>query len=193
MDWRLYNSFVDAFSQFAKTSVADPGCLSRIPDPDFYPSRIPDPKTATKERGENFFFFHTFLCSHKFHKIVNYFSFEVLKKKIWANFQKNCQKALKNMVLGSGIRDPGSGKNLFRIPDPGVKKAPDPGSGSSTLAKTHLKFILARSRSFLLVSTVLMKGLLLGWFIIGYPIFCFLVRYCWDANTCTRTRSSTGT
>ncbi len=22
------------------------------------------------------------------------------------------------MVLGSGIRDPGSGKNLFRIPDP---------------------------------------------------------------------------
>ncbi len=25
-----------------KVSVADPGCLSRIPDPDFYPSRIPD-------------------------------------------------------------------------------------------------------------------------------------------------------
>jgi hypothetical protein len=23
-----------------------------IPDPDFYPSRIPDPKTPTKERGE---------------------------------------------------------------------------------------------------------------------------------------------
>ena len=39
------------------SSVADPGCLSRIPDlripdPDFCPSRIPDPKTATKERGE---------------------------------------------------------------------------------------------------------------------------------------------
>jgi hypothetical protein len=42
-------------------SVADPGCLSRIPDPDFYPSwirisdpgsQIPDPKTATKERGD---------------------------------------------------------------------------------------------------------------------------------------------
>jgi hypothetical protein len=30
------------------------------------------------------------------------------------------------MVLGSGIRDPGSGKNLFRIPDPGVKKHPIP-------------------------------------------------------------------
>ncbi len=37
------------------------------------------------------------------------------------------------MGLGPGIRDPGSGKNLFRIPDPGVKKAPDPGSGSATL------------------------------------------------------------
>jgi hypothetical protein len=32
--------------------IPDPGCLSRIPDPDFYPSRIPDSKTATKERGE---------------------------------------------------------------------------------------------------------------------------------------------
>ncbi len=41
------------------------------------------------------------------------------------------------MALGSGIRDPRSGilKNLFRIPDPGVKKAPDPGSGSATLLK----------------------------------------------------------
>ncbi len=37
------------------------------------------------------------------------------------------------MGLGSGIRDPGSGKNLFRIPDPGIKKTPDPGSGSATL------------------------------------------------------------
>jgi hypothetical protein len=36
-----------------KISVADPGCLSRIPKPDFYPYRIPDPKTATKERGKN--------------------------------------------------------------------------------------------------------------------------------------------
>jgi hypothetical protein len=28
--------------------------------------------------------------------------------------------------MGSGIRDQGNGKNLFRIPDPGVKK----GTGS---------------------------------------------------------------
>ncbi len=41
------------------------------------------------------------------------------------------------MALVSGIRDPGSGKNLFRIPDPGVKKASDPGSGSATLMKLN--------------------------------------------------------
>jgi hypothetical protein len=41
--------------------------------------------------------------------------------------------ALSSQKYGFGIRDPGSGKNLIRIPDPGVKKAPDPGSGSATL------------------------------------------------------------
>jgi hypothetical protein len=44
------------------------------------------------------------------------------------------------MGFGSGIRDPGSGKNLFRIPDPEVKKAPDPGSGSATLAKNVSRY-----------------------------------------------------
>jgi hypothetical protein len=43
------------------SSVADPGCLSRIPDPDFYPSRIPDPKTATKERGEKNYMSNLFM------------------------------------------------------------------------------------------------------------------------------------
>jgi hypothetical protein len=32
-----------------------------IPDPDFYPSRIPDPKTATKERGEKNLLSYLFL------------------------------------------------------------------------------------------------------------------------------------
>jgi hypothetical protein len=48
------------------------------------------------------------------------------------------------MGLGSGIRDPGSGKNLFRIPDPGVKKAPDPGSGSATLPTTPFSLVLSK-------------------------------------------------
>ncbi len=46
-------------------------------------------------------------------------------------YPKNCQK------YGFGIRDSGSGKNLFRIPDPGVKKAPAPGSGSATLLVSY--------------------------------------------------------
>jgi hypothetical protein len=37
------------------------------------------------------------------------------------------------MGLGYGIRNPGSGKNLFRIPDPGAKKHPIPDPGSATL------------------------------------------------------------
>jgi len=61
----------------------------------------------------------SFYVARKYKKIVNYFIFEVLQKNFFAP--------------GSGIRDPGSGKNPFRIPDPGVKKAPDPGSGSATL------------------------------------------------------------
>jgi hypothetical protein len=40
------------------------------PGPDFYPSRIPDPKTATKERGGVF-------CGHKFRKI-EFFFFKLL-------------------------------------------------------------------------------------------------------------------
>ncbi len=61
-------------------------------------------------------------------------------------FSKICHLALKNMDLGSGIRDPGSGKNLFRIPDPGVKKAPDPGSGFATL--TYAKFESSQYEQF---------------------------------------------
>jgi hypothetical protein len=59
-------------------SVADPGCSSWIPDPDFYPSRIPDPKTAAKGRGEKIFVVTAFLEP----QISHYFIFEILKKKI---------------------------------------------------------------------------------------------------------------
>jgi hypothetical protein len=39
------------------------------PDPDFYPSRIPDPKTATKERGEKKFVVITFYVATNFTKL----------------------------------------------------------------------------------------------------------------------------
>ncbi len=40
------------------------------------------------------------------------------------------------------MRGPGSGKNLFLYPDPGFKKAPDPGSGSVTLIFVNSVYIL---------------------------------------------------
>jgi hypothetical protein len=116
-------------------SVADPGCLSRNPDPDFYPSWIPDPKTATKERVEKKL---VVINSHKFHKIVQYSIFAMLKKNFWANFKRIIELFTQKIVkkfskiwawdLGSEIRDPGPGKNLSRIPEPGVKwhLIPDP-------------------------------------------------------------------
>jgi hypothetical protein len=59
-----------------RASVADPGCLSRIPDPDFYQSqipnpgsRIPDPKTGTKERGEKKFVAIPFSVTTNFTKL----------------------------------------------------------------------------------------------------------------------------
>jgi hypothetical protein len=69
--------------------------------------------------------YHTFLWSHKFHKIENYFIFEMLKKKIWANFLRIIELYPKKLSissqkygfgiwdLGSEIQDPGS-----RIQDP---------------------------------------------------------------------------
>ena len=62
--------------------------------------------------------------------------FEVLKKKIWANFQRIIELFTKKIVkklLKIWSWDPGSGKNLFRILDPGVKKHPIPDPGSATL------------------------------------------------------------
>jgi hypothetical protein len=40
-----------------------------IPDPDFYPYRIPDPTTATKEEGENVFVVIPFLGATNFTKM----------------------------------------------------------------------------------------------------------------------------
>jgi hypothetical protein len=88
-------------------------------------SRIPDPKTATK-KGEKKFCCHTFFCSHKFHKTENYFIFKMLKKKKLGKFSKNYRTFYPKFSLSFQ-------KYGFGNPDPGVKKASDPGSGSATL------------------------------------------------------------
>jgi hypothetical protein len=107
----------------------------RIRDPDFCLSRIPDLKTGTKGKGEKNFFILPFFCCHKYHKIINYFIFEQVKKKLWASVQRIIKlstqkivKALKDMGLGSGIYDLGKTYSGSRIPDPGAIKAriPDP-------------------------------------------------------------------
>ncbi len=110
------------------TSVADPGCLSRIlifihpgsriSDPG---SRISDPTTAPKDEGDTILSY--LFCSHKYHKIVNNFIFKKVKKFFLAQTlriiilltQKFVIKLSKIPVWGW---DPGSGKNLFRIQDP---------------------------------------------------------------------------
>ncbi len=81
-------------------------------------SRITDPgsQNATKARGEK--------------------KFESIFKELYNFLPKNL--SLSSQKYGFGIRDPRSGKNLFRIPDPGVKKTPDP--GSATLP-TRLHFL----------------------------------------------------
>jgi hypothetical protein len=88
-------------------SVADPGCLYRIPDPDFYPSRIPDQKTVTTEKE--------------------------VKKKVGPIFKELLKFLPKKFsicyqIYGFGIRDPektysgsriqGSKRHRIQDPDP---------------------------------------------------------------------------
>ncbi len=67
------------------------------------------------------------------------------------------------MVLGSGIQDPGSGKNLFRIRDPGSRgqkgtgyRIPDPDPQHRRQVKVLIKylaiFFLSPSKYFLPIS-----------------------------------------
>ncbi len=100
----------------AQVSVVDPGCLSRIrgsgiflPDPgsDFFPSRILDPNFSSRIRFKEFKYFNP---------------------KEWflssRKYDPDCSSRIRILTFYP-----------HRIPDPGVKKAPDPGSGSATLAQ----------------------------------------------------------
>jgi hypothetical protein len=108
-------------------SVADPGCLSRIPDPTFsHPGSrirtvsIPDPN-----------------CLHPGSGILikEFKYFNPKKAKKWFLSSKKYDPG-----CSFRISDPDADFLPSRIPDPGVKKAPnpgsripDPGSGSATL------------------------------------------------------------
>ncbi len=114
-------------------SVADPGCLSRIPDPDFYPSRIPDPgsriQKQQQKRGMKKNLLSYLFCSQNFTKLKINLFLKCLRKKFGPIF-KELYFLLKKLSLcsqkyGFGIRDP-------RIPE--SKKAPDPGSATLIFA-----------------------------------------------------------
>ncbi len=106
-----------------------------IPDPGswFLPIPIPDPrsKNSSKREGWKKICCHTFFCSHKFHLIENYFIFEMLKKNIWANFQRIIKlftQKIVTMLSKLSVWDPGSGKNYSgsRIQGPKKYRIPDP-------------------------------------------------------------------
>ncbi len=122
--------------------IPDPGSwFLPIPDPG---SRIPDLgsriqkqqwKTGVKKNMLPFLFW-----SHKFHKIELFYVWNVEEKNL-VQFSKNYRtfygftQKIVTKLSKIWVWDPRSGirKNLFQIPDPGVKKAPDPGSRSATL------------------------------------------------------------
>ncbi len=107
------------------SSVTDPGCLSRIPDPGFFPSLIPDPKTATKERGEKKFVVIPFFVatnSTKFKIILFLNCWEKNLRRISKNYRTFTQKAVTKLSK-IWVWDPGS-----EIRDPEKKPIPDPGS-----------------------------------------------------------------
>ncbi len=94
-------------------SVADPGCLSRIPDPNFLPIPDPESKNSYKREGWKNFFWNIFFCSHKFHKIENFLFLKCWRKKNWASFQRIIKLLPQNLSLTSQkiwVWEPGSGK-----------------------------------------------------------------------------------
>ncbi len=106
---------------------------------DVYPgSRIliftqPDPgsKTATKDRCGKKLVVITFLVATNFTKLQIILVLKCWRKKfgpIFKEFQNFLPKKFSISSQKYGYWDPGSGKNLFRIPEPGVKRhrIPDP-------------------------------------------------------------------
>ena len=96
-------------------------------------SRILDPgsKNSNKWEGWEKICCHTFFCCNKFHKIVNYFIFETLKKKVWANFQRIIELftqklSLSSQKYGSGIRDTEKTYYGSRIQGSKRHQTPDP-------------------------------------------------------------------
>jgi hypothetical protein len=101
-----------------------------IPDPGYWflpipylGSWIPDLKNSNERQGWKKLAVIPFFWSHKFHKIELFYFWNV-DEKIWANFQRIIELFTQKIVTKL---------SKIWVWDPGVKKAPDPGSGSATL------------------------------------------------------------
>jgi hypothetical protein len=107
--------------------------LSRIPDPDFYPSRIPDPKTASKDWGEKKFVVRLLFVATNFTKLNIILFLKCRRKKFGPNFKELLKFLPKKLSLSSqkygfGIRDSRSGIRKKPILDPGSRDQKGTGS-----------------------------------------------------------------
>jgi hypothetical protein len=101
------------------------------PNPDFYPSRIPDPKTAKKEKGGKTLLSYLFVATNiKTLKHILFLNWREEKKfgPIYIEFYIFLPQKLSLNSPG-----PRSGTRKKPISDPGVKKAPDTGSWTLTV------------------------------------------------------------
>jgi hypothetical protein len=135
----MFRRFLSSFCILSFSAVfCRPSASCHVPPVlrirDVYPgSRIQNQQQKREVKKINV---KPFNIATKFNKIVNYFCFELLKKKIWANFQWIIKLFTKKIIKklfkiwswdpGSGIRDPGSGKKP--IPDPGSRGQKGTGS-----------------------------------------------------------------
>jgi hypothetical protein len=143
------------------SSVTDPGCLSRIPDPDFYPSQFPDLgsriQNSKKREGWKKFWSY-FFCSHKFNKIEYFLIFEMLKKKCRPNFKELLKFlpkkfSLCSQIYGVGIQQccgsmtfwggsgSGSADPCLWLVDPDPDSDPDPAIYVTNLQDASKKLI----------------------------------------------------
>ncbi len=110
-----------------------------IPDPEFYPSRISDPGSRisnpgswkpdlgsnnnNKGVGKNLFYL---FCSHKLTKLLTGTEINLRQLiKIYSTFYPKIVTKFSENTMGLSFRI-----RKISIPDPGVKKAPDPGSAT---------------------------------------------------------------
>jgi hypothetical protein len=100
-----------------------------------FPCRIPCSTTTTTRKGGGKISCLSFFCSHKFHKIVNYF-FGKGTGKNWSQLTNNYSIFIQKMITKlSEIVGLGSGIPKKPTSDPGVK-TPDSGSGFAILYLT---------------------------------------------------------